>query len=125
MYGTHVAFPSDATVYCAEAHDSVPCNRLLCDPCASPVKHVEGVQQRGRWSKAGLSVLYDSTDPDVWKGDVVNKPAYRLYHCRCRWFSTPGGSATSTRPTSTTGLAPAIRPTIAGKANEACHRRDS
>ncbi|MBN8609220.1 MAG: hypothetical protein J0L92_01450 [Deltaproteobacteria bacterium] len=92
VYGTHVPIRRDSGVYCAGPDDRVPCNQLECEQCSSPVKHVEGVKVRGRWSKAGLAVLYDSSDPQVWLDDVDTSPEYRLYLCRCCWYSTPGAN---------------------------------
>jgi hypothetical protein len=89
LFGTEAVFPMDARVYLKERPATIPCNQLYCSGCQSPVKHMEGVRERGR-APAQIGALYESTDPDDWIDLVDLEPAYRLYYCRCSWYSTPG-----------------------------------
>lgn len=88
VFGTHVAFPMDPTVRMTERGQKVPCNQLYCSCCQTPVKHMEGVHTMVRLP-ANLRELYDAVDPELWLDIVELNDPYRLYYCRCCWYSTP------------------------------------
>lgn len=90
VFGTKYPFPMDATVYRVDRAARVPCNQLYCSFCQTPVKHMEGVQAKVR-RPANLGALYDSLEPDAFIDIVELSDEYRLYYCRCNWYSTTSG----------------------------------
>jgi hypothetical protein len=91
VFGTYKPFPTDPAVYMASREAGVPCNQLLCERCQTPVKHMEGVKIDATQPR-NLRELYDSLDPDAWIDLVRLDDEYRLYFCRCKWYSTSGAN---------------------------------
>ena len=86
--GTRFPFPTDPAVHQRTPEGRVVCNQLFCGECGSPVKHLEGVKTKVR-APTDLRRMYDQLDPDAWLDVVELNDEYRLYFCRCSWFSTP------------------------------------
>lgn len=91
VLGARHPFPTDPAVRRRGQGELVPCNQLFCDACRTPVKHMDGVQIAASTPRH-LSALYDSLDPDDWLDLVELSEEYRLYFCRCCWYSTAGGT---------------------------------
>jgi len=88
--GTDVPLPTDPAVRQEAAAQLVACNQLWCAACRTPVKHLEGAKIAAPMPD-NLDALYDDLDPDAWIDLVELNDAYRLYFCRCGWYSTAGG----------------------------------
>ncbi len=72
----------------------VLCNHLLCSACGAEVRSINGVQVVG--GPGVLDAAYEADDPRTVDGVKDGLEGYRLYLCRCAYFScgTPIGLST-------------------------------
>lgn len=91
VYGADTAFPLKPSATRTEQREHIPCNQLFCDNCKTPVKHLDELQAKVLRPPSFVA-LYESEDPAVWLPYAKENRLYRLYFCRCGWYSSAGGT---------------------------------
>ncbi len=78
--------PKDPEAHYAEGSPRIVlCNHLRCSSCGADVRAVPGLQVVG--GRRVLSDAYDASDPLTVEGVKPGLDEYRLYFCRCAYYS--------------------------------------
>ena len=90
--GAWLVVPDDPHRYRRERDDIIGCNRLFCEACESPVKHVDKLRVGGMMSDGDHETLYADPKPESspFLGSSDATDEFRVYYCRCSAHSIAG-----------------------------------
>jgi hypothetical protein len=90
--GPWLVIPDDPHRYRRDDDDVIGCNRLFCEACESPVKHVDKRRIGGLMTAKDYETLYDAPHPEAspFLTGASAATEFRVYYCRCSAHSIAG-----------------------------------
>jgi hypothetical protein len=90
--GAWLVVPDDPHRYRRERDDIIGCNRLFCEACESPVKHVDKRRIGGPMTAKNYQTLYADPKPEAspFLTGASAAEEFRVYYCRCSAHSIAG-----------------------------------